>query len=165
MHRQKKSYLIIRFMFLFVSCCCLIWLLSQVIPLQGKYQIRCIGGCFVLFFYYMMMDYKNRCRKYVKFYDTYVRINAYHKNAILNTKDLNVLYKDIKAIRLKRIPVFGVTGIEIDAFNYGNGIRIHRFYKNFPDLCSSLYHRVTAFSVEARIEENFINYLRRKDKL
>jgi len=165
MHPQKKSYLIIRFLFIFIVFCLLICFLLWLVPLHGKYRSRYIGGCFALFFYFITMDYKNRCRKYVKFYDTYVRINAHHKKTILTTIDLDILYEDIRAIKVKKVPVLGVTSIVIDADNYGNGIKLHYFYRNFLDMCQTFYLRTTAFAPNVRIDDAFIDFLKRKKRI
>lgn len=166
MYKQSKLYLILRFLVFFIGYCVLIWFVIYASGFHGRYIYRFIGGSMSIFFFGVLMDYQKRCQKYISFFDKHMRINAYHKNhAILKTKDLDIMYEDITSIRLRKIPVIGIIGIEIDANNHGNGILIHRFYKDFSDICRILYKQTIAFSQNVRVDSDVLDYLQRKEQL
>ena len=164
MHPHKKSYLFLYYAFLFVFFGVYFGIMIYLSGMTKKGVSNAILVSFCLYGLGVGMDYKNRSRKYVKFYDTYVRINAYHKLGILKTYDINVVYEDIRAVRLKKSPVFGLPYIEIDADGFGSNIKLKRIYKNYRKMCETLYLKLLACAPNTKLDPKFIEYARRNNE-
>lgn len=165
MHKIKKSYLLAINILIIGFFLLLVWALLETELLDGRFRSRFIGVSLGIIIFCVTADYKNRSRKYVKFNDKHVRINAYHKKTITKVQNIDILYEDIRALKVKKIPVFGVTALLIDADNYGNNIKIIRAYKSFTDMCETFYLKTKAFAPDAKISSDYIDYLKRKNKL
>lgn len=164
MYTIKKSYLIAIYTLIFGGYFLLVWFLLHVSQLDGRYRSKFIGSSLAIVFLIVATDYKNRSRKYIKFNEKHVRINAYHKESLLKCRDIDILYEDIRAIKVKKLPIFGITSLIIDADNYGNGIKIHRLYNNFSGMCETFYIKTRAFAPNARLDKTFIEYARRNNE-
>ena len=162
MHPQKKSYLFLLYLFVFSFICIFVAVLLHFADVSERTEKRTIACALGLCIYFWGMDYKNRSRKYVKFYDNHIRINAYNKQGVLKVFDLNIPYKDIRALRLKKHFILGTTYIEIDSNNVGQSIKIYRYHKRFNALCKTLYEKTLINSPDAKIEEELIAFTRRK---
>ncbi len=102
--------------------------------------IKVLIPCFVMFIYlalFYMREYTNR---YIYVSDEHIRFNSFRFKRMRNPISLNVRYENIISIKPKKLPLFGLWGIIINAQNIPHEITLsicyHNHKKMFWNICN-----------------------------
>ncbi len=163
-HKYNKLIIFLYYVFCFIGLFTFLFVLALAMGDLNLFKKNALTMTILFCIGYGFYD-KKRMNRYVEFFDEYVHFHSL--NIVRRKKEyyLNVRYEDIYEISVKKSSFISIYLIYVKARNFGYAIPLNCFYAKHKKMYATLYQKVIKANPDAKIDQDFIDFLERKKLL